>query len=118
MNLVHDVLDRVVVDRDGQHMGRVDGLALELRDGAPPRVSHVVIGAEPAMRRVARWLGRLAEALGRWTGEATRGPTCVPWAVVTIVGKYVQLDVEAEDTSALALELWLREHVVSKVPGT
>jgi hypothetical protein len=42
----------------------------------------------------------------------------VPWEVVTVIGKYVELDVEAEDTSALALELWLREHVVSKVPGT
>ncbi|HET7457601.1 MAG TPA: hypothetical protein VFJ74_08090 [Gemmatimonadaceae bacterium] len=118
MNLVHDVLDRVVVDRNECHVGRVDGLVLELRDGAPPRVAEIEIGAETAMRRVGGWLGRLAEALGRWTGDATRGPTRVPWQVVTVVGKYVALDVEAEDTDALALELWLREHVVAKVPLT
>jgi hypothetical protein len=100
-------------------MGRVDGLVLELRDGAPPRITHLEIGGEPAMRRLAGWLGRLAEALGRWTGEeATRGPARLPWEVVTVVGKYVELDVESEDTAAMALEVWLRDHVVAKVPLT
>lgn len=118
MNLVHDVLDRVVVDRNQRHMGRVDGLAIELRDDAPPRVAHVVVGGEPAMERLAGWLGRLARALGRWTGGATRGPTRLPWAVVTVVGKYVEADVEADDTDAMALEVWLRDHVVARVPLT
>lgn len=118
MNLVHDVLDRVVVDRNACHLGRVDGLVLELRDGAPPRVAFVEIGGETAARRLAGWLGRAARALGRLTGSATAGPTRIPWRVVTVVGKNVELDVEAEETTALSLELWLRDRVVAKVPGT
>ena len=118
MNLVHDVLDRVVVDRNQCHLGRVDGLALELRDDAPPRVAHVVIGGETAARRVAGWLARLANALDRRMGVATRGPARLPWRVVTAVGQYVRVDAEADETDALSLELWLRDHVVAKVPLT
>ena len=118
MNLVHDVLDRVVVDRNQKHLGRVDGLVLELRDGAPPRVAYVEIGAETAARRIAGWLARLTRALDRRTGEVTRGPARLPWAVVGVVGKYVEVDAEAENTDALALELWLRDNVVAKVPLT
>lgn len=116
MNLVHDVLDRVVVDRNQKHLGRVDGLVLELRDGAPPRIAYVEIGAETATRRVAGWLARLTRALDRRTRDVTTGPTRLPWAVVGVVGKYVEVDVEAEDTAAMSVELWLRHHVVAKVP--
>ena len=73
MNLVHDVLDRVVVDRNEKHLGRVDGLVLELRDGAPPRVAYVEIGAETASRRVAGWLTRLTQALDKSGFDAAFG---------------------------------------------
>lgn len=117
MNLVHDVLDKRVVDRSRVAVGRVDGIALELRDGLPPRVAYVEVGGEAAMRRLARWLARLAAALRRATPPAG-GPTRLPWAVVTAIGREIEADVDAEATPALAVELWLREHVVAKVPGT
>lgn len=118
MKLVHEVLDREVVDRDQRHLGRVDGLALEIRDGAPPRVAYVEIGGATAMGRVAGWLGRFAIALRRRAGGSTRGPTRLPWAVVTGIGRALEVDADAESTNALALELWLREHVVDKLPWT
>ncbi|MFL5576673.1 MAG: hypothetical protein ACJ79S_11970 [Gemmatimonadaceae bacterium] len=118
MRLVHEVLDREVVDRDQKHLGRVDGLALELRDGAPPRVAYVEIGGETALRRLGARLARLAVALRHLTGGSTRGPTRLPWAVVTVIGRTLEVDVQAEATDALALECWLREHVVAKVPWT
>ena len=38
MDLVCNLLDKRVVDRNGRAMGRVDGIALEQRPGQPPRV--------------------------------------------------------------------------------
>ena len=118
MRLVHDVLDKQLVDRDKHHMGRVDGIAIELRDGLPPRVAYVEMGFESTGRRLAGWLGRLALATRRAMGERVGGPTRIPWAVVTSIGKEVEAAVDACATPALALELWLREHVVAKVPLT
>ena len=33
INLIRDVLDNQLVDRDGRRMGRVDGIVAELREG-------------------------------------------------------------------------------------
>jgi hypothetical protein len=118
VNLVHEVLDREVVDRDQKHLGRVDGLVIELRDGAPPRVAYIEIGGETALRRLGTRLARLAAMLRRAAGGAARGPTRLPWAVVTGIGRTLEVDAEAEATEALAFELWLRDHVVARVPWT
>ena len=117
MNLVHDVLDKQVLDRNRCNVGRVDGVALELRDGLPPRVAYVELGAEAALRRLggAAW-ARLAVWLRRVASPAAAGPTRVPWESVTVIGKEIQIDAEAEATPALAVELWLRDNVVRRVP--
>lgn len=118
MNLVHDVLDKQVVDRNRRNVGRVDGVALELRDGRPPRVASVVLGGEVAMRRLGRRPARLAAWLRRVLAPAVAGPTTVPWESVTVIGKEIQIDAEAEATPALALEVWLRDNIVCRVPWT
>ena len=115
MNLVHDVLDKQVLDRNRCNVGRVDGVALELRDGLPPRVAYVELGGEAAMRRLGDVLARFARWLRRVVKPAA-GPTRVPWESVTVIGKEIQIDAEAEATPALAVELWLRDNVVRRVP--
>jgi sporulation protein YlmC with PRC-barrel domain len=37
MDLVRDLLDKKVVDRNGREMGRVDGIVISIRAGAAPR---------------------------------------------------------------------------------
>ena len=119
MNLVHDVLDKQVIDRNRRNVGRVDGVTLELRDdGRPPRVASVVLGGEVTMRRLGRLPARLAAWLRGVLAPAVAGPTTVPWESVTEIGKEIQIDAEAEATPALALELWLRDNVVCRVPWT
>ena len=41
LDLIRDVLDTQVTDREETKMGRVDGLVLELREGQPPRVVSI-----------------------------------------------------------------------------
>ena len=44
MELVRDVLDGIILDREGTEMGRVDGLVLRLEDEGPPLVDHLELG--------------------------------------------------------------------------
>ncbi|HET7197813.1 MAG TPA: hypothetical protein VFI86_04045 [Burkholderiales bacterium] len=104
--LVRDVLDAQVFDREKRAMGRVDGIALELREGAPPRVAYLEIDGAAAWRRLGERFGRWARRLQRlWDG----GPYRFRWAQVRELSIHLELDVDAERTPAFALERWLRE---------
>jgi hypothetical protein len=122
MELVHDLLDKALYDKCHQAMGRVDGIVLELRDGEPPRVACVEVGGTVLARRLhprlARWAARVR---GWWAdrgGSRAPRPTRFAPAALTRDGiAWRADDVDGRDTPALAWELWLREHVVARMPG-
>ena len=118
MDLVRDVLDKQVVDRHSDRMGKVDGLILALEPGQPPRAIALDVGPVTLARRwserLAAWLGRM---LGRVTGT-TAGSTRFEVRLVRDVDVEVQLDVDADDTGARTVEHWLRDHVISHLPGS
>ncbi len=68
MDLVRDVLDTQVIDRNGRAMGRVDGISLECRAGKPPRVGALLIGPSALGHRLSPRLGRWVEAIERALG--------------------------------------------------
>jgi sporulation protein YlmC with PRC-barrel domain len=118
LELVRDVLDKQVVDREGTPMGRVDGVLLELRDGEPPRVAALEMGFLTLARRlhprVEGWLEALRK---RWSVRRT-ARWRVEWEkVIDVTAHHLQLDVDDEETPAFDWERWLRFHVVAKVPG-
>lgn len=113
IHLVRDVLDTQVLDRDKKPIGKVDGIALELRDGQPPRVEYFEVDAACAWRRLGERFGRwAATAARRWRGQPYR----FTWAEVRDF--HVDLEVEArvEETGAFAFERWLREKL-GCIPG-
>jgi hypothetical protein len=118
VDLVHDLLDQQVFDKQEKPIGRVDGIVLTLRDGAPPRVREVRIGGTVLARRLHPRLARWAAWLrGRW---GTRDATPTALAVKSLRRRglgWATDDVDARDTPALAWELWLRTHVVARLPG-
>jgi hypothetical protein len=87
--LVHDVLDAQVLDRNDEPIGKVDGIALELRGGAPPRVAYLEIDAANAWRRLGERFGRWARAAVRRWGGAPRRFT---WQEVVEVTIHVKVD--------------------------
>ena len=118
MHVGRDLLDRQLVDRDDNRLGRVDGIVAELRDGAPPRVVQFELGAVPLMRRISLRLERLAEALHRRFGVRRSARYGIPWSLVLRVEtRCITVDVEAETTVAYDWENWLRRHVVTKLGG-
>jgi hypothetical protein len=114
LHLVRDVLDTQVLDREKRPMGKVDGIGLELRDGAPPRVAHFEIDGVTAWRRLGERYGRWAARIAaRWQGKPNR----FRWSQVRDLGIDLEIDVDAERTSAFDLERWLRERFVRRLPG-
>jgi sporulation protein YlmC with PRC-barrel domain len=117
VELGRDVLDQQVIDRDGMPMGRVDGIVLRIRQDRPPTIARLVVGGPTPLRRISRGLARRVERWRRRWGPAEREGFEVPWRQVLKVGIDVKLDVEAERTPATAWERWVRDHIVSRIPG-
>jgi len=116
--LVREVLDSQVVDRWGSKMGKVDGLMAELRDGQPPRLVFVEMGAPVLARRLSRRLGARLTAWRHKRGVRPSGPYQIAWGDVQEVGITVRVDVGADATPMMDWELWLRRHVIGRIPGS
>ena len=116
MDLFRDCLDELVFDREKKRMGRVDGIILELESDRPPRVAYIEIGAVTLADRISPLLRGKIVGVMRKFGIAT--DRCrVAWSKVHVGVNGVHTDLLAEDTDALAVELWLRKQVIGRIPG-
>ncbi|HEY9600676.1 MAG TPA: hypothetical protein V6C85_03640 [Allocoleopsis sp.] len=117
MDLIRDVLDNQIVDRNQRKMGKADGIVIELHDGKPPRLAYIEVGIPTLARRLhpgwQRWVAAQMSKWGAKRGESFR----IEWSKVRDVGIDVEVDLEAEATPALDYEKWVREHIISKIPG-
>jgi sporulation protein YlmC with PRC-barrel domain len=117
MHMIRDLLDKQVKDRNGRKLGKVDGIVLEVREGEPPRLAAITLGAVVLAGRLgprlARWTRAFEIAAGIGDGEPLRIP------VTRIEDRDIEVvaDVAAGETSAWAWERWLRGHVVGRIPG-
>jgi sporulation protein YlmC with PRC-barrel domain len=115
MDAGRQILDQQLVDRNGVDIGKVDGIVLELRDGAPPRISAILTGGHlfacrlhPRLERWARWLTR------RW-GPRQPEPLRIPWSKVMKIGVDVKVDIQAAE--AMPWEHWVRDRIIGRIPG-
>jgi hypothetical protein len=117
MELVSEVLDNQLVDRNEVRMGRADGVVAVLRKDQPPRLAYIESGpitlAGRLHPRLGRWLANVVSKCDLTYLESYR----VPWPKVLDVGIDIQLDLEAEHTAAFAWERWLRKHIIGRIPG-
>src|ERR687886_565128 len=52
MDVIRDVLDKQLIDRNNQKMGKVDGIVMVLREGERPRIAYIEVGAVALARRL------------------------------------------------------------------
>ena len=116
MLIARDLLDSKLRDTFRREIGRVDGIVLEVEPGAPPRVAWLEAGGPVAWRRAWPLLARIDEALRRRWGARTAEPARFPWSAVTPAEDGFKVRADADRTPAMAWELWLREHVVHRIP--
>jgi sporulation protein YlmC with PRC-barrel domain len=117
MELIRDVLDKQIHDEKGCKIGKVDGIVIALRQGRPPRIMALELGVVTLARRIHRSLGdRVAQMERRW-GLTGSDPVRIGFEHVVETGVDVRVGIEATRTGALKWEDWLKDHVVSRIPG-
>ncbi len=116
MDVVRDVLDKPVVDRDGREMGRVDGIVFDLREGDAPRLSGILIGPAALGSRLHPALGRCITALEYVLGVASGRPVLIDFADITEIDRCVKTNVRASDTAAGMIEQRVQSWV-ARIPG-
>ena len=116
MNLVRDLLDKLVVDRNGREMGRVDGIVLEQGDGTPPRVSALEIGPSVLGHRLHPAIGRWIAGLEQAFGVADGRPVRIAFSDVLEIGTEVKVDLSIGQTNVGTVEQRLRAWI-DKIPG-
>lgn len=116
LDLVRDLLDTQVLDRKQRPLGKVDGIGLELRESAPPRVAYLEIEGPTAWARLGERWGRWAAKLAsRWQRQGH--PYRFEWSHVIDLGIDIEIDADAEHSPPFDLERWLRKHWVGRLPG-
>jgi hypothetical protein len=117
MDLIRDVLDTKVVDRNGRDMGRVDSIVLEIRGNAPPRVSAIELGPAVLAYRIHPVLGRCVAGIEHAFGVDEERPLRIAFGQILSINEYVKVDVAVGDTVAAKVERRLREWV-GALPGS
>lgn len=112
-----DLLDRQILDVAGEFVGKVDDVEFTVGADGVPHLTALLVGPEALGRRMGGWVGRfVANAAHRLRPDPLR----IPFDLVAgdpRDGCVVTLSVRRELLAEPALEAWLRDHVVARIPG-
>lgn len=113
------LLDRQIVDRDGLMAGKVDDLELTFPDepGAPPFVTTILAGPGALAHRFGGNLGLWIDSVQRRLADDP-DPAQISFGVVKRIDNHLELSVSREDLDVMRFERWVREHIISRIPGS
>ena len=118
MNLVRDVMDKKLVDRENRDMGRVDGLVMHVGSSSQPRITNILVGGTTPWMRLSPVLARASARLARLWGPKSAEPVRIPWSRVRAVDKDIKLDVLALETGAIDWDIWIARYIIKRIPGS
>jgi sporulation protein YlmC with PRC-barrel domain len=111
VDVVRDVLDKSVIDRNGREMGRVDGILLHQEAGQPAHLTAILIGPSVLADRLHSRLGRMIRALERRFGVDRDRPTRIDFSEIDGIDRKVRVRLTISDTAVGAIEQRLRSWV-------
>jgi hypothetical protein len=116
--LVRDLLDKQLVDREGEPLGRVDGIVMAYSADAPPRITHLELGAQTLARRLPRpFRGMLAWLAQRLTPRGDE-PYRIETSRIIQLGRKIKIDIDGTRSAAHESERWIRDHITAHIPGS
>ena len=116
MDVVRDVLDKSVIDRNGREMGRVDGIVVDNRPNQPLRLAAILIGPAALADRLHPGLGGPVRRVEKWLGLDQNRPARIEFGDIDHVEGKVRLRLPIGDTAVAAIEQRLRSWVL-RLPG-
>ena len=117
MDLVRDVMDQKLLDREDCEMGRVDGLVMQMGESSQPRITHIQIGGTTSWMRLHPAFARLAARLAQVWGPKRKDSVRIPWSRVMTIGRDIKLDVRAREAGAIDWEIWIARPIIERIPG-
>lgn len=114
------LLDRLIVDIDGEPVGMVDDLELKPgEDGGPPILTALLCGPTAFGPRLGDRIGTWWLAVGRRMRPLDDPyPIRIPIeAVGSVDRKEVKLTITREMAGTRQFADWVRDHVISRLPG-
>jgi hypothetical protein len=115
-----ELLDRQLVDVEGHMAGKCDDLELSVPEGGDvPFVTAILAGPGALASRIGGRPGRwIASVHDRLRDPEPKGPASVGFGVVKRVGVVIELGVDREDLEVMRLEAWVRDRIISRIPGS
>jgi len=115
-----ELLDRQLRDRHRVLCGNVDDVELTYSEDRRILYATAILSGPG---RLARRMG--GRRLGDWlvafiagTTNDNHDPSRIPFRLVQSLGPVIDLAVDAADLAAHATERWVRDHVISHIPGS
>jgi sporulation protein YlmC with PRC-barrel domain len=112
-----ELLDRQIVDSDGEPVGKADDVELTIGPDGVPRVTGLLLGQQVLGDRIGGRLGRTIAGIARRLSETGRPPMRIDYDLVASIGGSINLSVRRELLPDPPLEVWLRDHVINRIPG-
>ncbi|WP_030437331.1 hypothetical protein [Actinoplanes subtropicus] len=113
-----DLLDRQIVDRDAEPVGKVDDVELEYDERGDAYVTGLLAGQQALGERIGGRLGRWISAVARRMSEPPdQPPIRIGYDLVAEVTSAVSLSVARELLPDPPLEGWLATHLIGRIPG-
>ena len=116
-----DLLDRELLDSNGERCGKVDDLELTVPGGAPegtpPTVTAILSGPGALTSRLWGWPGRVARLMWRRVSPNPAGRRGrVPVEAVDRIDYDIHLNISVDDAGLYDRERWAA-HLVGRIPG-
>jgi hypothetical protein len=112
-----ELLDRQLLDSEGEPCGKVDDLELAYDGSGRPVVTALLVNPGALAPRLG-WAGHLVHAVWhRLHPDRSPSPIRLGWEVVAKIDFAVHLTVHRREAGLTRSEDWVYERVVSKIPG-
>ncbi|GAB3575062.1 hypothetical protein GCM10027445_36900 [Amycolatopsis endophytica] len=111
------LLDRQIVDVEGHAVGKVDDVELERNPDGTYRITALLVGQHQLGERIGGLLGRLMSWMARRLNAGETAPLRITYDHVKQVSSQVTLSLSAEVLEVPPLERWLRDKLISRIPG-
>lgn len=112
-----DLLDREILDVNGDPVGKVDDVELAHAGDAPPAIEALLLGPNAYGRRLGHRLGRWIERAGT-TLAGTADPVRIPMTMVADIDVSIRLSVSIDSLQRpRRTEEWVGDRFINRIPG-
>jgi hypothetical protein len=112
------LLDRQIVDRDGELAGKVDDLEFEWPQGGRRPFVVAILSGPAALGPRLGSLGKWGASIRRRLNSSRSGQLSrVSFGVVTKISNHIEVSLSRDQLDESLGDEWVKDRIISKIPG-